>query len=348
MAVPGPVTSAMSVGSHEELRTEGTTLVTEVAHIIEVVGRIGADLAPVPRAEETPLDRLSPLQRQVLDGVRPRKILTAEQIAAVVGVSTRDARRTLPGLESAAFVTAVDGGYRLWRKSDDRARTGAGHALGRQGGTAMRRLTDMASRTRSSRWNPTPVGQVLVTLGVVFLVYLLGLLALFRFTSDPVAAGQTYRWDSTDAMFVQPVTGDVQCVVHTSGSAARVTVHRTDSSLIPGELVDRPDAEDVSLTCDQPARVAAGVAGQLYPATGPAKGVVLFGVLAVVGAGLWLVGRFTAASRPTLTGGGSGDPEGGVPSRSPHGTARRVRPYEPAAATTSGSSVHPAARASPG
>jgi DNA processing protein len=118
MAMPGPVTSAMSVGSHEELRTEGAALVAEVAHIIEVVGRIGLDLAPVPRAQETPRDRLTPLQRQVLDGVRPRKVLTAEQIAGVVGVSTRDARRTLPGLESGSFVTATGGGYRLWRKAD--------------------------------------------------------------------------------------------------------------------------------------------------------------------------------------------------------------------------------------
>jgi DNA processing protein len=119
MAVPGPITSAMSVGSHEELRVEGSVLVANVAHVIEAVGRIGEDLAPVPRAEEEPLDRLTPLQRQLLDGVRPRKILTAEQIAATVGVSARDARRTMPSLEAARFVTARDGGYRLWRKSDD-------------------------------------------------------------------------------------------------------------------------------------------------------------------------------------------------------------------------------------
>jgi DNA processing protein len=116
MAVPGPVTSAMSVGSHEELRIEGTTLVTGAAHVIEVVGRIGLDLAPVPRAEPTPQDALTTLQRQILDGVRPRKLLTAEQIAAAVGVSTRDVRRALPALEP--FVTPVDGGYRLRRKSD--------------------------------------------------------------------------------------------------------------------------------------------------------------------------------------------------------------------------------------
>jgi DNA processing protein len=119
MVLPGPVTSAMSAGCHEELRVEGTVLVTNVDHVIEAVGRIGEDLAPALRAEEDPRDRLTPLQRQILDGVRPRKLLSAEQIAAVVGVSTSDARRTMPSLEAARFVTARDGGYRLWRKSDD-------------------------------------------------------------------------------------------------------------------------------------------------------------------------------------------------------------------------------------
>jgi DNA processing protein len=118
MATPGPITSAMSAGSHEELRTEGTTLVCGVAHVIDAVGRIGADLAPTVRAEETAQDRLTPVQQQVLDGVRPRKILDAEQIAAAVGVSARDARRALPSLEQAGFVTATAGGYRLFRTSD--------------------------------------------------------------------------------------------------------------------------------------------------------------------------------------------------------------------------------------
>ena len=123
MAVPGPVTSALSIGSHDELRTENTTLVATVAHVIEAVGRIGSDLAPPLRAEDTPVDRLSSLQQQVLDGVRPRKILDAEQIAAVVGVSAREARSVLPRLEQAGFVTAVGSGYRLFRKSDAEGRT---------------------------------------------------------------------------------------------------------------------------------------------------------------------------------------------------------------------------------
>ena len=38
----------------------------------------------------------------------------------MVGVSARDAQRTLPGLERARFVTAQGAGYRLWRKSDEK------------------------------------------------------------------------------------------------------------------------------------------------------------------------------------------------------------------------------------
>jgi DNA processing protein len=120
MAVPGPVTSAMSAGCHAEIRDGQAVLVETAAHVVDAVGEIGADLAPVPRSEPTALDVLTPLQSRVLDGVRPRKILTAEEIAVAVGVSARDARRALPGLELLGFVTAQGAGYRLPRKSDAR------------------------------------------------------------------------------------------------------------------------------------------------------------------------------------------------------------------------------------
>ena len=60
LVVPGPITSAMSVGCHEELREPETRLVTGVDHILEEVGRLGADLAPIPRGPEHPRDRLDP------------------------------------------------------------------------------------------------------------------------------------------------------------------------------------------------------------------------------------------------------------------------------------------------
>jgi DNA processing protein len=113
MVVPGPVTSALSVGSHAELRTPGTTLVTGVAEVLEEVGRIGDDLAPLPTSAPRPHDALDPLSARVLDAVLPRRGRTAEQVAAAAGVSARDARRTLPLLVTTGFVVAGDTGYRL-------------------------------------------------------------------------------------------------------------------------------------------------------------------------------------------------------------------------------------------
>jgi DNA processing protein len=150
MAVPGPVTSALSNGSHEELRQPGTILVARTEHVLDAVGSIGLDLAPVPRAEPTERDALTPLERQVLDGVRPRKLLTAEEIAAVVGVSARDARRTLPALERASFVTATGIGYRLWRKSD-----AEGAQSSKPGGRSRSRSTSGSATSSASRSSAT-------------------------------------------------------------------------------------------------------------------------------------------------------------------------------------------------
>jgi DNA processing protein len=50
---------------------------------------------------------------QVLDAVLPRRARTAEEIAAVAGLTGRDARRTLPMLVTAGFVEEHGDGYRL-------------------------------------------------------------------------------------------------------------------------------------------------------------------------------------------------------------------------------------------
>lgn len=113
LVVPGPITSFTSIGCHEELRQEGSRLVANAAHVIEEVGRIGDDLAPFARAAPLPADQLTPLQAQVLDGVRPRKPCSAEEIAAAAGVSGREARQILPTLEELGFVTRSAAGYRL-------------------------------------------------------------------------------------------------------------------------------------------------------------------------------------------------------------------------------------------
>ncbi|WP_213454556.1 DNA-processing protein DprA [Rhizomonospora bruguierae] len=111
MLVPGPVTSAMSVGCHEFLRDEpAARLVTGVAHVLEEVGRIGADLAPPVRGPERPEDRLDPVLNRILDGVPTRTPAGAEEIAARAGVDLRSAMRALPALVLQGFVRQEPGG----------------------------------------------------------------------------------------------------------------------------------------------------------------------------------------------------------------------------------------------
>jgi DNA processing protein len=109
MAVPGPATSAMSVGCHEAIR-EGVRLVTSYQEVLEEVGLIGDDLAPLVRAPEREHDRLGPHLSRVLDAVPRRGGADAGQIAAAAGVPLRDVLRAMPILEELGQVDATDDG----------------------------------------------------------------------------------------------------------------------------------------------------------------------------------------------------------------------------------------------
>jgi DNA processing protein len=114
MVVPGPVTSAMSVGCHEQLRSpEPTTLVTGVPHILEEVGKLGADLAPVLRGPEHARDRLEPAERRLLEALLVRKPLSSDELATRAGVPALDARRLLPGLAYRGFAQRRAHGFVL-------------------------------------------------------------------------------------------------------------------------------------------------------------------------------------------------------------------------------------------
>jgi DNA processing protein len=114
MVVPGPVTSAMSVGCHEILREHrGSRLVTGVAHVLEEVGRIGADLAPVARGPEYDRDSLDHVSAALLEASPLRRAAAVEEIAATAGVGLREAMRKLPLLVDLGFLAQRDGGYTL-------------------------------------------------------------------------------------------------------------------------------------------------------------------------------------------------------------------------------------------
>ncbi|MER7589310.1 DNA-processing protein DprA [Micromonospora sp. NPDC127501] len=114
MVVPGPVTSAMSVGAHEFLREQPKArLVTGVAHVLEEVGRIGADLAPLARGPQRATDALDDEARALLEALPRRGAMGVDRLSARAGVALRTALRKLSLLEELSMVVRRDDGYAL-------------------------------------------------------------------------------------------------------------------------------------------------------------------------------------------------------------------------------------------
>jgi DNA processing protein len=115
LVVPGPVTSAMSVGCHELLRDEetGATLVASAQHVIEAVGGLGTDLADAAERPAGPRDGLSDLAGRVLDACPVRSGVSADRLAAIAGCDVLDVLRVLPALELADLVQWTGTGWRL-------------------------------------------------------------------------------------------------------------------------------------------------------------------------------------------------------------------------------------------
>ena len=127
MVVPGPVTSAMSVGCHELLRTEpDARLVTSVPEVLEEVGRIGADLAPPVRGAERARDRLDEESALILEAVPGRGAAGPEELAARAGLDLRTVLRRLSGLELTGLIVRRGSGFALPPKETHRPGDGGG------------------------------------------------------------------------------------------------------------------------------------------------------------------------------------------------------------------------------
>ncbi|WP_040510587.1 DNA-processing protein DprA [Gordonia soli] len=110
-AVPGPVTSATSVGCHRMIADQLATLVTCAADIVAMA-------APDGRGDELPrpvrgLDRLSADQRRVRDAIPARGVVTIEEIGFSAGMDPAQARRALAEMDVLGVVVGDSGGWRL-------------------------------------------------------------------------------------------------------------------------------------------------------------------------------------------------------------------------------------------
>lgn len=112
MAVPGPVTSAMSAGCHDLLRADGVC-VTRPGEVLELVGAFGTDAAEPLRGPATVRDGLSDTVRRVLDAVPARGGAGEAALARDAGVSTLVVQQVLPPLLTHGLVQRSPDGWRL-------------------------------------------------------------------------------------------------------------------------------------------------------------------------------------------------------------------------------------------
>ncbi|MFI0940040.1 DNA-processing protein DprA [Streptomyces sp. NPDC021020] len=118
MGVPGPCTSGMSEGVHELLR-DGAAVVTDAADVVELVGEIGADLAPPRRGPVLPRDLLGAAAARVLEAVPGRGAADEREIAEAAGASCDDTLSRLVELQALGFVERLDGRWQLVRTAGD-------------------------------------------------------------------------------------------------------------------------------------------------------------------------------------------------------------------------------------
>lgn len=111
MAVPGPVSSVMSSGCHEEIRF-GATLVTDAGEVAELVGRIGQDLAPVRRGDERPEDGLPPDTKRVWQWLRPRASASVDELMVRAGLGLGEVLVALSELEERGMAEQLLDGWK--------------------------------------------------------------------------------------------------------------------------------------------------------------------------------------------------------------------------------------------
>lgn len=134
-AVPGPVTSVMSVGTNRLLR-DGAGCVTGVEDVVELVGRMGlfavsVDPTTGPRAAgtagpagsgdagrsarpdgEAVAAGVGPDALRVWQALGPRRTRDVDHLVAAVGLDHRVVARSLAGLELAGAAVRADSGWR--------------------------------------------------------------------------------------------------------------------------------------------------------------------------------------------------------------------------------------------
>jgi DNA processing protein len=93
--------------------------VTDAPEVLELVGRVGRDLAPERVVEPREGDGLDPVLRRALDALPVRRPAPVDSIARAAGLSVPEVRAALGRLELAGLAVVADGSWRrsAWRST---------------------------------------------------------------------------------------------------------------------------------------------------------------------------------------------------------------------------------------
>jgi DNA processing protein len=115
MAVPGPVTSAMSAGPHLAIARRGASLVCTADDVMELLSPAGVEFGAEPREPAQPRDLLGPAAAAVLDAMPTRGRGNVAELAVTAGVTIQDAIAALGQLAAEGWVERDDTGWRRTR-----------------------------------------------------------------------------------------------------------------------------------------------------------------------------------------------------------------------------------------
>lgn len=111
--VPGPVTSQLSVGCHEWIRTRGASLVTDAADVLDLMAPLGEHAQEERRAPEVAEDAVEEFDATLWSAVPVRRGADLMTLAAASGLSATD---TLAGLGRLVMSGLVERRDDRWRK----------------------------------------------------------------------------------------------------------------------------------------------------------------------------------------------------------------------------------------
>ncbi|WP_410591787.1 DNA-processing protein DprA [Amycolatopsis sp. lyj-23] len=115
MALPGPISSAMSAGCHDLIRDSRATLVSSLDEVLETVGRFG--IAEDKSRPKRRTDRLGPEALRAFEALAVRADRSDAEVAAESGLPLRRVRALLPELEIDGFAVRGESGWRRRKES---------------------------------------------------------------------------------------------------------------------------------------------------------------------------------------------------------------------------------------